>query len=217
MLGTLREIENSDGFTFQEIGTVALAEGRVWIVRTPSGARQARRAISCLIEPEVEDRVLLAIDGDAVWILAVLDRRSGAPLSMEAEGDLSVRLRRGSFHVAAQNGIELATAGDTSLVSSGVKIDATEGSVRLERLSYLGKHLGIQLERIRLWAGTFDSFLDRLVQRVKRSHRFVAETDHLRAGQIDYTAEQNARLHAQNSIVTARQLIKIDGEQIHVG
>lgn len=215
MLERAREVEGAS--CFQEIGRVALAEGKVWMIRTPSGNRQAVRAVSCLVEPEVEDRVLLAVNGDSAWVLAVLERRPGAPLRLEADGDLALRLRSGSFSVAAQDGIQLATAGDAAIVSKGLTVDATEGSVRVEQLSFLGRFLRGELEKIQLWAGTLDSFLGRLFQKVKRSHRFVAEMDQVRAGQIDYTAEQNARVHAQNAVVTAKQLVKVDGEQIHLG
>ena len=64
---------------------------------------------------------------------------------------------------------------------------------------------------------TLDSVLDRFSQRVKRSYRTVEETDQLKAERIDYTASSTMSLHGENALVTAEQLVKVDGEQIHLG
>ncbi len=217
MLRAAGKIARAENAVLQETGRVVLADDRVFAVRTPSGSRQARRAVSCLVEPEVDDRVLVAVEGGSAWVLAVLERRAGAPLSLGAEGDVTFRLQNGAFAVAAQEGISLATAGDATVVAAGLHVDAAEGSMRVERMSYLGQFLRGEVERIQLVAGALDAFLERLVQKVKRSFRTVTEIDQLRAGQIDYTAEQNARIHAENAVVTAQKLVKIDGQQIHVG
>lgn len=201
----------------QERGQVVLAEGRDWMVRTRSGAHRARRAVSCLVEPEVEDRVLLVIEGDQAWVLAVLERSPGAAVRLAAEGDLSLNLPGGRFTAAAQDGIELVSGSETALVSPDLRIDATRACVSADQLSFLGRLLQGEVEGVKLVAGFFDSILDRLSRRVKRSYRVVEEVDQLRAEQIDYTARKNARIHGQNAILTAQDLVKVDGEQIHVG
>ncbi len=50
-----------------------------------------------------------------------------------------------------------------------------------------------------------------------RAYRFVEEMEHVRAGSIDYAARENVRFHGRNALVTAQQLVKMDGEQIHMG
>jgi Protein of unknown function (DUF3540) len=59
--------------------------------------------------------------------------------------------------------------------------------------------------------------LERCHQRVARSYREVEETDQVKAGQIDYTADTSLQLHAKYALVTADQLVKMDAEQIHIG
>jgi hypothetical protein len=147
----------------------------------------------------------------------VLERREGAPLRLEADRDVALRLGNGRFSVAAQEGIELATAGDASIISGGLRVSAAEASVRLDRLSYLGRLVQAEVERVKILAGAVDSVLDRLWQKVKRSYRFVEGADHVRAEQIDYAASKNAQLRGRNALVTAEQLVKVDAEQIHLG
>jgi hypothetical protein len=217
MLKAVRAIEQETELT-QEIGTVTAAEGSTFTVGAASGDHEARRAVSCLVAPEVGDEVLVvaAQDGRA-YILAVLERREGAEVRLEADGDLAVRLRRGRFSVAAQEGIELATTGEISQAASSLRVTAAEAGIRLDRLSYLGRLAHAEIERVKVFAGSLDAVLDRFWQRVKRSYRFVEEVDHLRAEQIDYAAEKNAHLRGRNALVTAEQLVKVDAEQIHLG
>jgi hypothetical protein len=39
----------------------------------------------------------------------------------------------------------------------------------------------------------------------------------VRAGQLDYQAEDYARIHARNTLITSKDITKLDSEQIHVG
>ena len=217
MLKAVRKLEQDPELS-QEIGTVAAGGESAWTVRTVSGDHEARRAVSCLVAPEVGDEVLLATvqDGRA-FILAVLERREGAAIRLEADGDLAVRLRKGRFSVAAQEGIDLATAQEASITSGTLRVMAAEAGIRLDRLSFLGRFVHAEVERVKVFAGSLDSVLDRFWQRVKRSYRFVEEVDHVRAEQIDYAAEKNAHLRGRNALVTAEQLVKVDAEQIHIG
>jgi hypothetical protein len=201
----------------QEVGTVTAAEELVFTVSAVTGEHAARRAVSCLVAPEVGDEVLLVAEEGRAWILAVLERREGAPVALEAGGDLAVRLRHGRFSVAAQEGIDLSTAQEASIASGTLRVTAAEAGIQLDRLSYLGRLVHAEVERVKVFAGSVDSVLDRFWQKVKRSYRFVEESDHVRAEQIDYAAEKNAQLRGRNALVTAEQLVKIDGEQIHVG
>jgi hypothetical protein len=218
MLKAVRAIEQQHGDLSQEIGTVTAAAGCTFTVSAASGDHEARRAVSCLVAPEVGDEVLLAAAQDGrAWILAVLERREGAPVKLETDGDLAVRLRKGRFSVSAQEGIDLATAGEMTQAAGRLHVTAAEAGIRLDRLSYLGRLAHAEIERVKVFAGSLDAVLDRFWQKVKRSYRFVEEVDHLRAEQIDYAAEKNAHLRGRNALVTAEQLVKVDAEQIHLG
>jgi hypothetical protein len=103
------------------------------------------------------------------------------------------------------------------VVSGAVRVNAVDGNVVLERMSFVATLFRAELESAKLIGKTFDSLLERFSQRVKRSYRVVEESDHLRAAQIDYAAKKSMSLHAENALLTAEELVKIDGDQIHLG
>ena len=73
-----------------ESGTVRGASATL-VVELASGARVARCAKSCLVAPDDGARVLCALDGDDVFVLAVLEGPPGAATRVVANGDLQVQ------------------------------------------------------------------------------------------------------------------------------
>ena len=54
-------------------------------------------------------------------------------------------------------------------------------------------------------------------ERVKRALRFVEDFEELRAGRIHYVARTLLTLHGRGAAVTADELVKVDGAQVHIG
>lgn len=197
---------------FQELGeVVAISDGLV-TVRTALAEVTARRAASCLLEPAMGDRVLLATEerGDA-YVLAILEQRDPAAATLSVEGDLTLRSVRGKVTVAAQEGVELVTAAAARIMARAVDVEAVEA------LSVLGGAVKAELGKVKMYAATLDAFFERVSQHAKRSYRTVEEVDQVKARHIDYAAEGNAHLRGENALVTAHDLVKLNGDQVHVG
>ena len=104
-----------------------------------------------------------------------------------------------------------------TVIAGELNVSALSSNVVVQKLSYVGSRLRSEVESIKAFAGSLDSVLDRFTQRVKRSFRTVTELDQVKAERIDYAAKQSLTMRGENAIVTAEQLVKFDGEQIHMG
>jgi hypothetical protein len=197
---------------FQDFGEVTSIHGEHLVVRTALADVPARRAASCLLAPAVGDRVLLAIQerGDA-YVLAILDQRDPGAAVLSVEGDLTLRSVRGKVAVAAQEGIDLVTGAAARIMASAVEVEAASA------LSVLGGAVKAELGKVKMYAATLDSFFERVSQRAKRSFRTVEEIDQVRAQHIDYAANANVQIRGENALVTAHDLAKINGDQVHIG
>lgn len=218
MSNLARKIEHSGAL--QEIGSVVRAEGSLFIVRAGSGELEARRAVSCLIEPIPGDVVLLATassPGGRSYVLAVLEREAGARASIALDGDMEIKLRKGRFTVAAQEGVTLVSGKDVTLASAELDVNAASGTVSVDRLSVLGSFLRAEVEILKVFAHSLDSVMDRVSQKVKRSFRTVEELDQVKAAQVDYRATETMHLRGENTMIAADELVKVDAEQIHLG
>lgn len=219
MQAVARKIDTNSGVT-EDFGTVTSSEGGEFAVRTEGGLMVvARRALSCLVAPEVDDRVLVAVGGRAreCFILAVLEREARATVELTVEGDLALRASHGAVTVSAAHDVNLLAQAEVNIASRGVSVQANEGTLALRAVNLVGELLRADVREVKAVAETVDTVVERLSQRVKRAFRFIEEDDVKRAERIDHAARQVMHLRAENALVTAHKLAKVDGEQIHIG
>lgn len=211
---------------FQAMGTLVRIEGKVYVVRTSHGEVRAHRAVSCLVEPELHDFVLVALAPDSMrtgptrqlagYILAVLERES-PNASLACDGNLEVKVREGRFRVASRDGIDLVSPKEVQLVAAQVGIHASSAKLVAKEIVAIGTSVVAELVNVKLKGTFFDKVFERVSERVQRSFRRVEEIDQLKAKQIDHLAEDTLSLRSANTVVTATDLVKVDGEQIHFG
>lgn len=205
-------------------GAPALHEGRV-IGATPGGTirvqagpwiLEATRATSCLVEPLADDRVLVAVSGREAFVLAVLARDGGAATTLATDGDLSIVARGGRVSVHGSDGVALAGA-EVTATAPRITLAADALDVASRSLSLVAELATSRLGAAKLVARTADLVLDRLFVRAERSFRHVESLDQTRAGQIDMVAKDCALLRGEHTIVGADGMVKVDGEQVHIG
>lgn len=202
----------------QELGVVTRVDGAAFGVRVGPSAYTVGRAKSCLVEPAPGDTVLVAVASTGRgWVLAVLDAGEAAPTRVAVEGDLELCLKQGRFTVTATEGVGIVSGKDVSVVSGKVEVNAVEGSFVLERFGVFAREALTQVDKLKSIAVSIDRVAERVIERVKRSYRTVEELDRVDARQIDYSARQVMSLRGENTLMTAEQLVKVDGAQIHVG
>lgn len=177
-----------------------------------------KQATSCLIEPLEGDRVLVEgrIDGE-MYITTILERVSEVAPVIKIQGGLQLRVEGGKLQIQSEEGIDLTTLGSLCMTSEQLDLRADEGNVYFSKLSYIGKNLMSQIESISALGGIMNFIVDTVVQKSKTSHRVIEDTEYVRSRHINYQASHNMQMHGKNTMLTAEELVKLDGEQIHMG
>ena len=202
----------------QEYGTVVGQEDSVYSVETDSGLYRVKRAVSCVVQPEVDDLVLVSLSSlGGGYILAVLERAQGAKATLSFDSDVDIRTSEGSLSIASKQGIDLASTESINLIASRLGIASSEGDINISRLTFLGGFFEGSLETVKLLARTFDSITERFFRRTKRSYRFIEDTDQVKAGSLNYVADKSLMLRGTFSQMTAKEDVHIDGERINIG
>ena len=187
-------------------------------VETESGLYRVRRAVSCVVQPELNDLVLVSLSSlGGGYILAVLEREQGAKATLSFDADVDIKTSAGSLSIASKQGIDLASPEEINLVSSSLGISSSKGEINIGRLSFLGNFFEGSLETVKLLARTFDSITDRFFRRTKRSYRFVEDTDQVKTGTLNYIADKSLMLRGTFTQMTAKEDVHIDGERINIG
>jgi hypothetical protein len=186
-------------------------------VALSTGTFRARRAKSCLVAPEAGDKVLCAFEAEEVYVLAVLAGREGAETKVSADGDLHLESRGGRVSVCSAKGVDVASSGAVGVTGAELHLRAKTGTVAVEEMGFFGRLLQAEIEKVALVAQEASSVVTRLSLRAKRVFRLVEEIDQTRAGTVDVRARSLLGLRAENAVLSARVLTKVDGEQIHIG
>jgi predicted RecB family endonuclease len=211
----------NDGAVYQEIATVARVDGlrRSVVVRAGELDYPAVRAASCLLDPREGDRVLVAVEAQGkAYVLAVLERaEADTPTAIEVTGDLTLTSREGRVSIGGSAGVDLVSGSDLALAAAELSLRASTATLVVDALRVLGKSARAEIDRITVAATSVDSVLERLSQRVKRAYRFVEEREQVRAGSLDLAATHAVTITADNAVVTAKELVKVDGGQIQLG
>ncbi|MEW5721787.1 MAG: DUF3540 domain-containing protein [Thermodesulfobacteriota bacterium] len=208
----------TDAPAVQEYGRVRGREGTALVVETGSGVYRTKRAVSCVVEPEIGDLVLAAFAPYGPgYVLAVLERRPGAKAILSFEADVEIKTAGGRMGVTARDGLDLASEKELNLLSPNLGITAAEGRFNVERLSFWGSLVEGCLGGLKLIADTCDTFLKRLNVVTRHSYRQVEEQDQVRCGRLDYQADQSLQLRGGFTQVTAAGDVHLDGKRVNIG
>lgn len=180
--------------------------------------RLVRQATSCLVEPEVGDLVLLSVPTNDAggYLLAVLERK-GNHTKLAVPGDLELAAPRGRVRVSGEAGVELATGKTLELRSDELRVQARVGRLFFEECAAIIRSAFASLTRLTHVGEVLDLLVDRVTQRSKQSIRAIEGTDHTQAENVDIKASNDIHVHSTRTVMQGREIVKLDGGQIHLG
>jgi len=202
LVGTLLRRDEADLCIVQ-------CDGREWT---------ARRAASCLLAPEPGDTVLISgPDPARVYLIAVISQADPARGAVELEGEMLLRSRRAGVTVQAADGVRIEGRRSVSVETEALSLRAARAESTVGSLQYVAEEVQGLVGTTRLVGRAYEAVLDSLSYLSRVAFRTASEVEHVRAGTLDYQAEQSARVHAPYTMVTADALVKVDAKQVHMG
>ncbi|MCA9644502.1 MAG: DUF3540 domain-containing protein [Polyangiaceae bacterium] len=197
----------------REASSTDVGQARI-SVAGPDGKVIALRALSCLVEPQPGDDVLVAASPGRHYVLAVLERGSTQPVELVVDQDLVITSKGGGVELRGRN--VALEAGETELRTGRFRLTTASAEVFTHALSWLGGLAELDVKKVRTVAEVAESVVDRVSQTFGRVYRKVEDFEHVRAKRIDQRAEL-MNLRGKNAMLTAEQLVKLDADQVHLG
>lgn len=198
------------------------------LVAGDSRALACVRAASCLLVPAPGDTVMVAGPGDSgnkseseneneLYLIAVVAQADARQAVLAVNGDLTLASRHGAVAVRSAGALELQS--DTAVATRAPEwqLNAERGQCHVASLDYQGAEVRFSVLVSRVVGRACEVVLDRLHLLTRSSFRLTEDVEQVRAGQIDMQASGTLRLHAKNTLVTSKELVKVDAEQIHMG
>ncbi|MFM2478732.1 DUF3540 domain-containing protein [Celerinatantimonas sp. MCCC 1A17872] len=192
-----------------EYGFVTQSESGLKI-DTDEGQLNAERAVSCLVRPQVGDKVLVSVDSQGmVWVLSILERTPQTQTVLETAGDTVLHVQNGGLTIAP----------DTNLtcVSPKASLSAAKAEVSVEHLSIVASVYLSQVERIKVVANTIESISQEFTRRVVNYFRFTKEHEECQAESHRQLVDETLAIQSKNTLILSDEDVKIDAELIHMG
>ncbi|WP_395316134.1 DUF3540 domain-containing protein [Variovorax sp. UC74_104] len=177
-----------------------------------------RRAASCLLVPAPGDTVMVAgPGGDELYLIAIVAQADARQATLAVEGELTLASRSGGIAVRGAGALDMQS--DTAIHTRAPEwnLSAARSQCKVSELEYQGAEVRFSVLVSRFVGRACEVVLDRLHLLTRSSFRLTEEIEQVRAGQIDMQSSSTMRLHAKNTLVTSKELVKVDAEQIHMG
>lgn len=198
-------------------GRVQVAGTEHYVVDAAGRRLRARRAASCLLQPEAGDEVAWC-GGDAgtCYIYAVLVRAGEGEQQWVMDGNATLRTRNGSLNLHADEAVDLQ-APRIATTSEILDVRSTRAAAVFDTLDAVSRACSHTVAQLRLVGTQISSVFDRVFQHAKNHHRVVDGMDTVQVTTADWKAEGLMSLHAENVLTNGERLVKTRGTQIHLG
>lgn len=194
-------------------------DGDELLVASGEALYTCRRAAGCLLLPEPGDLVLASLptgNGNAKtyatgYVLAVLER---APSTAESPAQVHL-----GAHVLLQADESLQVEGGQRLGVSAVSTHVTTDRARMRarRVSLVASVVENTLGTIATVAKGVETTCRTLTQRLHERFSFVEDLDETQAGTSRTVVQDTCHLHGRIVHATASEIVKVDGEEVHLG
>ena len=202
-----------------DYGLVIGHEAGFYTVETEYGIYRARPAVGCLVQPLVNDQVLLSLARTQCYILSVLARPELDTVGCELvfTGPARLRVNGGPLDLTSDQDLTLGSNRDLTMSSNRFSLHAEEGSAVVGRLSWFGRSLKAHVRNFMMVADTMEQIGLRLTQRLVNAFRYVKEHEETQSGSARHLVEETLSVQAKDMVHQAEEIAKIDAGQIHLG
>lgn len=197
-----------DKLVHEQGHVIGLADEGKFIVRLAQKdfIFDAHKAFSCLVEPEINDLVLVSGDSSDYYILSIL-QRDAQDLKIKVAGKLKVVSQ--SAEITASSSIALNAS------SAHIKTNQWQQSAyHYEISSYESKHSSSTFKYV---GQTAEMQLQNYYLLAADAQRYVTGTDRVNALTIDYSADFISKLSAQTTLINGTEILKTDAKKILMG
>ncbi len=188
------------------------------IVITASGnQRTAKKAFSCLVEPEIGDRVICTRDTDGTYyIMGIAERPEKKDMRLSFPADTRIEAANGRLNVHSLNALTFASK-KINCFSDQTVYKSHDTLVSSNRVTATGGDLQAHFKTVRLISNLINTIARQAIEKFSGYIRSTENVDMVKSGQMTRKSEGLYSLDSQHTLMNSREITKIDGEKILMG
>ena len=204
-----RPLQKDKTSTLLRTAVVKQVTGDTYFVADGASLSRTERAAGCLLEPQLDDLVLLSINSMGTsYILTVLERQGNDPAIVSVEGDLVIHSERGNLSLQGSQSL--------NLVSSEIHLSAASARMQFADFAFAGTLVTGCARHLRMVCETVESKATRVVERVNRLYRRVGDEDS-RLGRFRCRVRGRFSVRAEDASIDAEKRMRLNGDKIELG
>lgn len=188
-----------------------------WMIQAEQGVFKARKAVSCLVNPEIGDTVLCAnLSSGASSILAILERKQSQTTQLKFDGDVDISASQSIRMIAGQR-LDAFSADKMNLDASKLTIRSTLASVIFDKLGVTGNEARHTVSKVEVLAKTLETVSETSRQVMQHSFRLVSALDSVSAGEVLQKIKSRFTVQSRQASVLAEEDARVNGKRVHLG
>lgn len=214
-MNQVTQINNLATNNMVDKAVVKAVNDKLFLVNSQQGIQNAKLAVSCLIAPEQGDSVMICILNDECFITAVLEKKNPVH-QINISGDLEFNTT-GQTTFKSTKGINHVSENEISVTANKIKQVSVEQKVVCNDLNMQVQEGKVQAKNLQLNAEQTNTVVSRCYHRAEQAFRWVETIETLNIGNWVQNIKQTLTSRSKNTVFTAKQDMKIDGDRIHMG
>ncbi len=187
-----------------------------WLVHLGGSAILAGTAFSCLVTPQVNDKVLLAHDGADYHIIAILERASTDKVSLKLGEEAVLTASDGDLAIQCRNKL-LLNSQSAELQHESLSVVNQTTRLTSGDVSVVGEELHSRFKTVKRFAQLVIDVCDTATRKLTHCFKTVEGMEQHQSQNAIHSVANNLTLRSHHANITARKEMKIDGERIHMG
>lgn len=170
---------------------------------------RAQLASSVLLQPQIGDVVLVALDGQDCWLLSVLQRRANSV------AELAIKDAKCTIFESEE--LRFNALSTLHVRAHTLDLQSENLESRFDKVSIVARVVQAAALRLQLWANLLQSRSRSISVRAEQRITRIAHTDQLYAEEVVVESEELIRSRSRQIVTQAKENVRIDGKQIVMG
>jgi hypothetical protein len=201
--------------SFLEKGVVVSIVDHVYMVSMGGTTVKAKRAIGCIIDPVIDDVVLICNLGNSeYYILFVLEKNNNMEPSITFNANLNITTR--NITVKSYNNMTLSSD-NINIISNKNIQKADDAIISFKSLKSTGIEAIVSFKNIRIISNIISTMAKNAIKTFISYIRRSKETDIVESHTMERRSKGLYSLNSEYSIMLSKKDTKIDGEHVHIG
>lgn len=188
-----------------------------WIIQSDSGTCKAKKAVSCLVCPEIGDKVLsVSLASGGSNILAILERKQSQTTHLKFDGNVDISATQ-SIRMIANERLDVFSGDKMNFDSTDLSIRSKTSSVLFDKLSVTGNEAKHSINKIQVLARYIESVSETSKQVMQNSFRLVSGLESIQAGEMLQRIKKRFTVQSKQASILAEEDAKVNGKRVHLG